>query len=52
MTEHHAKELEGEKMVICQSCHTIIEQYREAIENIQKRRQAGPQTIAVWMSRK
>jgi protein-arginine kinase activator protein McsA len=37
MTEHHSKELEDEKMVVCRDCHMTLEQYAQATDDRMKK---------------
>jgi len=38
LTDHHVVDMDGKKtglkLVICQDCHTVIEQYRQALERL------------------
>ena len=34
MTEHHSKELEDDKMIVCRDCHMTLEQYAAAADSI------------------
>jgi len=36
MTEHHSKELDDDKMIVCRDCHMTLEQYVAAIENVRR----------------
>jgi hypothetical protein len=34
MTEHHSKELDDDKMIVCRDCHMTLEQYAAASDSI------------------
>jgi len=34
MTEHHSKELEDDKIIVCRDCHMTLEQYAAAVDSI------------------
>jgi hypothetical protein len=36
MTEHHSKELDDDKMIVCRDCHMTLEQYVTAIEIVRR----------------
>ena len=46
MTEHHSKELEDEKMVVCRDCHMTLEQYAQATDNIRRMKKDSHQIVA------
>ena len=40
LSDHHVLDLEGKKtgvkLVVCRDCHDVLEQYRQALERLQK----------------
>ncbi len=43
MTEHHSKELDDDKMIVCRDCHMTLEQYAAAADSIRIVKKGGHQ---------
>jgi protein-arginine kinase activator protein McsA len=46
MTEHHSKELDDEKMIVCRDCHMTLEQYVTGVENVRRAKKDSTQAKA------
>ena len=46
MTEHHSKELDDDKMIVCRDCHMALEQYVTGIENVRRAKKDNPGKVS------
>ena len=45
-TEHHSKELDDDKMIVCRDCHMTLEQYAAATDSICIVKKGSQQVVA------
>jgi len=44
-TEHHSKELDDDKMIVCRDCHMTLEQYAAAADSIRIVKKGNQQVV-------